>query len=80
VRPAAAAARGWRQVARNMHDPNGIIDARSVSPNAPDLVAAISDEGLRSFEQKKVSLKSAFPMKSTNSSVLIVLRQKSTGG
>jgi len=53
VRPAAAAARGWRQVARNMHDPNGIIDARSASPTAPDLVAAISDQGLRSLEEKK---------------------------
>jgi len=29
-----------------MHDPNGIIDARSASPLAPDLAAAISDEGL----------------------------------
>jgi len=37
---------GCRQVARYMHDPNGIIDARSVSPLAPDLVAVISDEGL----------------------------------
>jgi len=34
------------QVARYTHDPNGIIDARSASPLAPDLVAAISDEGL----------------------------------
>ena len=37
---------GCRQVARYMHDPNGIIDARSASPLAPDLAAAISDEGL----------------------------------
>ena len=37
---------GCRQVAWYMHDPNGIIDARSASPLAPDLVAAISDEGL----------------------------------
>jgi len=58
VRPAAA--RGWRQVARNMHDPNGIIDARSASPTAPDLVAAISDEGLWSLEQKRMSLKECF--------------------
>jgi len=57
VRPAVAAARGWRQFARNMHDPNGIIDARLASPTARDLVAAISDEGLRSLEQKRVSLK-----------------------
>jgi len=35
-----------RQVARYVHDPNGIIDARSASPLAPDLVAAISDEGV----------------------------------
>jgi len=40
VRPAAAAAGGWRQVARNMHHSNGIIDARSASLTAPDLVAA----------------------------------------
>jgi len=40
VRPAAAAARDWRQVARNMHNPNSIIDAHSASPTAPDLVAA----------------------------------------
>jgi len=37
---------GCRQVARYMHDPNGIIDARSASPLAPNLVEAISDEGL----------------------------------
>jgi len=29
-----------------MHDPNGIIDARSAGPLAPDLMPAISDEGL----------------------------------
>jgi len=29
-----------------MHDPNGIIDARSASTLAPDLAAAISEEGL----------------------------------
>jgi len=28
-----------------MRDANGIIDARSASPLAPDLAAAISDEG-----------------------------------
>ena len=37
---------GCRHVARYMHDPNGIIDARSASPLAPNLVAAISYEGL----------------------------------
>jgi len=37
---------GCRQVARYMHDPNGIIDARSAGPLAPDLMPAISDEGL----------------------------------
>jgi len=60
VRPVAAAARGWHQVAQNMHDLNGIIDKRSASPTAPDLVAAISDEGLQGSEQKKVSLKECF--------------------
>jgi len=48
VRPAAAA-RGWRKVARHVHDSNGIIDARSASPFAPDLVAALGDEGLQSL-------------------------------
>jgi len=40
VRPAAAA-RGWCQVARHMNDPNGIIDASSASPLAPESVAAM---------------------------------------
>ena len=56
MRAAAEAAGGWRQVARSMHDPNSIIDARSASPTTSDFVAAISDEGL----QKKVSLKECF--------------------
>jgi len=30
---------GWRQVARHMHDPNSIIDARSASLLAPDSMA-----------------------------------------
>jgi len=45
VRPAAAA-RGWRKVARQVQDSNSIIDVRSASPLAPDLAAALSDEGL----------------------------------
>jgi len=32
-----------------MHNPNGIIDRRSAGPLAPDLVAAVSHEGLRSL-------------------------------
>jgi len=42
----AAAARGWRKASRYMHNPNGIIDACSASPLAPDSMAAISDKGL----------------------------------
>jgi len=37
---------GWRQVARNMHNPNSILDARSASPLAPDSITVIGKEGL----------------------------------
>jgi len=37
----AAVAQDCRQVARHMHDPNGIIDARLASLLAPDLGACI---------------------------------------
>jgi len=37
----SAAARGWPQVTRHMHDPNGTFVARSASPLAHDSVAAI---------------------------------------
>jgi len=40
----AATAKGWRWVARHMHNPNVIIDARSAKPLAPDSVAAIGNE------------------------------------
>jgi len=39
----------WRQVAQRMHDPNGIVDAWSASPLAPDSMAVIGDEGLWSL-------------------------------
>ena len=40
----SAAAQGWHQVARHMHNPNGIIGARSASQLAPDSVAAVGNE------------------------------------
>jgi len=45
----SAAARGCHQVARRIHDPNGIIGARSASPLAPDSVAAIGNECCQSL-------------------------------
>ena len=44
----SAATRGWHQVARHVHNPNGIIGARSASPLAPDFVAAVGNKYLRS--------------------------------
>jgi len=35
---------GWRSCAKNMHDPNGLLDTRSESPRAP---ASIADVGLK---------------------------------
>jgi len=42
----SAAAKGLRQVARHMHNPNVIIGARSASQLAPDSVAAMGNECL----------------------------------
>jgi len=40
----AATAKGWRWVARHMHNQNFIMDARSAKPFAPNSVAAIGNE------------------------------------
>jgi len=45
----SVAARGWHYVARYIHNPNGIIGARSASPLAPHLVAAIGNKCLWSL-------------------------------
>ena len=42
----SAAARGWHQVARHMHNPKCIICARSASQLAPDSVTATGNECL----------------------------------
>ena len=63
VRPAAAA-RSWRKVARHVHDSNGIIDARSVSPLAPDLVAALGDAGLQSLSSSPSPCNQKYTMRS----------------
>jgi len=47
VHPAAAAG-GLAPVRENMHDPNGLLDTRSVSPRAPASIAAVSLEGILS--------------------------------
>ena len=33
-------------LAKNMHDPNGLLDTRSASPRAPALIAAVCLEGI----------------------------------
>jgi len=35
-------------LAKNMHDPNGLLDTRSASPRAPALIAAVCLEGILS--------------------------------
>ena len=42
----SAAAQGWHQVARHMHNPHGIIGARSASQLAPDSVAPMGNKCL----------------------------------
>jgi len=56
--------RGWRNVARYVHDSNSIIDARSASPIAPDLVAALSDEGLQSLTSSPSPYNQKYTMRS----------------
>jgi len=63
VRPAAST-RGWRKVARHVHDSNDIIDARSASPLAPDLVAALSHEGLQSLASSPSPCNHKYTMRS----------------
>jgi len=53
-----------------MHDPNGIIDARAASPLAPDLVTAMSDEGLWNLAS---SLSSPCNQKYTMRSDILIL-------
>jgi hypothetical protein len=52
-----------------MPNPNGIVDTRSASPLAPDLVAAISDEGLRILAPSPSPCNQKYTMRS-NISVL----------
>jgi len=47
-----------------MHDPNGIMDTRSASPLAPDSVAAISDQGLRSLAPSSSPCNQKYTMRS----------------
>jgi len=39
---------GWRRCAKNMHDPNGLLDTRSASPRAPVSISAVGLEGILS--------------------------------
>jgi len=39
---------GWRQCAKNMHDPNGLLNTRSASPRAPASIAVVGLEGILS--------------------------------
>ena len=39
---------GWCQCAKNMHDPNGLLDTRSASPRAPASIAAVGLEDVLS--------------------------------
>jgi len=60
----SAAVRDWHQVARHMHNPNGIIGARSASQLAPDSVAVMGNEclcssaSLSSHHNQKYSMRS----------------------
>jgi len=55
----AGAGEKWRWCAKNMHDPNGLLDSRSASPRAPASIAAVGLEGIlseassRSDERRK---------------------------
>jgi len=60
----AVTARGCRKVARHVHDSNGIVDARSLSPLAPDLVAALSEEGLQSLASSSSPSNQSYTMRS----------------
>jgi len=48
---------GWRQCAKNMHNPNGLIDTRSVSLRALAQIAAVSLEGILSEASSALSQK-----------------------
>jgi len=39
---------GWRWCAKNMHDPNGLLDTRSASPRTPASIAAVGLHGILS--------------------------------
>jgi len=63
-KPKKKNARGWRNVVRYLHDSNGIIDARSASPLAPDLVAALSDKDIQSFASSPPPCNPKYTMRS----------------
>jgi len=74
----SAAARGWHQVARHLHDPNGTIGARLASPLAPDSVAAIG-KGLRSLSSSPVLCNHKYTMRSRKSVLDRILYRVRTG-
>jgi len=39
---------GWRWCAKNMHDPNGLLDTLSASPRTPASIAAVGLHGILS--------------------------------
>ena len=52
---------GWRRCAKNMHNPNDLLDTRSASPRAPASIAAVGLEGILSEASAASSQKRRTP-------------------
>jgi len=62
VQPAAAAGGlAWRRCAKNMHDPNGLLDTHLASPRAPASIAAVSLKGILSEASLALSQRVVVP-------------------